>query len=119
MLSPWWRPTRDAGARIPPDARASARLPSLIEVHLRRFPRACFCLKVRLLFESHQARNQHPRKAVASGVVILGSERIVEPRRGQAIFGPCEFVLQLQEALVGFQLRIILSDRKKAPARPE
>src|SRR5216683_5291399 len=103
-------------------ARASARsgtVALLTKVHLRRLLRSLIRLEIRLPFKTHQAGDQHRGKAAARGVVVLSGQGIVAPGRGQTVFRPGQLVLQLQKAFVGFQLRIIFRNRKKASTRAE
>src|SRR5438270_8469707 len=63
----------------------------------------------------------HTRGEQARGKLL--HVRVVIPKRvvitlaldSNAVFGPCEFVLQAQEVFVGFQLGIILGNGQETP----
>src|SRR5258706_6967345 len=90
-----------------------------VEIYFWRLPGALIRLKIRLLFEAKQSRNQHGGKTTACSVVILRGQGVVSARGRQSIFRAGQFILQLQKTLIRFQLRVVLSDRQKASARAE
>src|SRR5436190_23998908 len=101
------------GRVLPTGSRLSAHSvnPSLLaEVHFRCLPGALVGLEIWLLLKTHEAGDQHGGKPTARGVVLLSSHCIVAARGCQSIFRPGQLVLQLQETLVRFQYRVILSD---------
>src|SRR5215510_3042768 len=92
---------------------------SFAEINLRSLACALIRFKVRLLLKSHEPGHQHGGEAIARRVVILRRVGVVMARRSQTVFGSRQYILQLQETFVRFQLRIVLSNRKKASARAE
>src|SRR5712691_1919394 len=86
----------------------------VIEIYLRRLPRAFFGFEVGIVArETAQTRHETVWKESEEGVVVLHGFVVTPPLHGDAVLRARQLILEPQEVLVGFQLRIVLHDHEQ------